>query len=264
MIEPGQLLAHGLLQRPRQLRSEEVRHDRPRSDDPHQLLDDERDAAAAPVQRFDDRRRRLAVGGGGDGADHRRLTSDATQALQPDLLDGVPAFQPQHELATRLSAREVVGTVRRDDHEVRPRLLGDAVDQVGTGGVDPVEILDDEHGRTATRGVGDGVSTRRRPGRHRSRRRRPSATTASSGRPIDPGCADVPSVATPGGSDASSSPHEPGLADARFARDERHGRLIARSSPGPLRRGRRGARRRPTGRPSPGSSRLGRAAQTRT
>ncbi len=224
MIKAGQLLAHGLFQRPRQLRGEEVRHDRPWSDDPHQLLDHERDAAAAPVQRLDDRRRGLAVGGGGDGADHRADVR-ATEALQTDLLHGMPALQPQHQLAARLPAREVVGAVRRDDHEVRPRLLGDAVDQVGAGGVDPVEILDDEHSGTATRGVGDGgvhgvgqgVTGHSRVGQRDDGVERPSHRPGQRRR-TERGHARRKR--------RQQLPDEPGLADARFAGDERHGRLI--------------------------------------
>ena len=156
VVEALDLLADGFLQRPRQLGVEQVGDDRPGPDDAHQLLDDERDPAAAPVQRLDERRRGVGAGGRGDRRDHR-ADLGPVEPLEAHLLDGVAALQAQHQLAAGLAAREVVGPVGGDDHEVRPRLLGDAVDEVGAGRVDPVEVLDDEHRRTAPRRRGDGV-----------------------------------------------------------------------------------------------------------
>ena len=61
VVEPVELLAHRLFQRPRQLGVEHLRHQRSGTDDTHQLLDDERNAGRAPVQRLDERRGRLRV-----------------------------------------------------------------------------------------------------------------------------------------------------------------------------------------------------------
>ena len=95
------------------------------------------------MQRLDERRGGLGVVGRGDRR-HHRAHLGTVEPLEPDLFDRVAALESQDELAARLPSRELVGPVRGDDDQARPRLLGDAVDEVGAGGVDPVEVLDHE------------------------------------------------------------------------------------------------------------------------
>ena len=226
VVEALELLAHRLLERPRQLGLEQLGHHRPRPDDAHQLLDDERDAGAAPVEGLDERRRRLRPPAGGDRRDHRPDLG-AVEAVEAHLLDGVAALEAQHELAAGLAAGQVVGPVRGDDHEVRPRLLGDAVDQVGAGGVDPVEVLDDEHGRARRRRrrprASNTAAARSSPvsaGVDERRRRRPA------GRPSSPAGRSTPIVVTRAGSDSTSSRTRRVLPMPGLARDEGDGRLV--------------------------------------
>ena len=145
-VEPVQLLAHRFFQRPRQLGVEHLRHQGSRTDDPHQLLDDERNTGRPAVQRLDERRGRLGVGGRRDRGDHR-ANLGTIEPVEPDLLDRMAALEAQHELAARLPSRELVGPIRGDDEQARPRLLGKAVDEVGAGRVDPVQIFDHEQCR---------------------------------------------------------------------------------------------------------------------
>ena len=126
------------------------------TDDAHQLLDDERNTGRAPVQRLDERRGRLGVTGRRDRGDHRAHLG-TVEPVEPNLLDRVAALEPQDELAARLPSRELVGPIRGDDEQARPRLLGDAVDEVGAGRVDPVEVLDHEQRRALGGGRRDQV-----------------------------------------------------------------------------------------------------------
>ena len=232
-LQAGELLLHRLLQRPRQLDRQEVAGARLRAAAADQLLDDERDAAAAPVHGLDDRRRRLVAADRGD----ERGDLGAIEAVEADLLDGVPPLEPQHQLATGLAPGELGRTVRADHDELGPALLGDAVDRVGAGRVDPVEVLDHEHRRAALE--------RRRDGLERARLRVPgiardpspaaiSPATASPGRPIEPGLGggDQRRRRRPAGSRQLAD--EPGLADPGLAGDEGDRRLVARHHLGRL------------------------------
>ena len=176
-----------------------------------------------------------------DRRDHRPDLG-AVEPVEAHLLDRVAALEAQHELAAGLAPGQVVGAVRGDDHEVRPRLLGDAVDEVGAGRVDPVEVLDDEHGRAAGDGGGDEVEHRGRRGRRRPAPGSTSAATASSGRPIEPGWAMTPTVVTRRGQRLDQLAHEARLADARPRRTRARRRAGRRSSPRRRRRCRRGGR----------------------
>ena len=165
----------------------------------------------------------LAVG---DRRDHRPDLG-AVEPVEAHLLDRVAALEAQHELPAGLPTGQVVGPVRGDDHEVRPRLLGDAIDQVGAGRVDPVEVLDDEDGRALGDGLGHEVAHRGgevvagergvdEPGdgvqraSHRARLGDDADRRDASRQRVD------------------ELAHEAGLADAGLARDERHGRLLGR------------------------------------
>ena len=54
-------------------------------------------------------------------------------------------FEPADQLASRRPARKVVGAIGADDHQARQWLLGDVLEHVRAVGVDPMEVLDDEH-----------------------------------------------------------------------------------------------------------------------
>jgi hypothetical protein len=139
----------------------------------------------------------------------------------------VASLEAQHELAAGLPSGQVVGPIRGDDHQVRPRLLGDAIDQVGARRVDPVEVLDDEHGRTVGDGGGDEVEHGR------------GEVVAGERRVDQPGdgvegtshrarLGDGADRREPRRQRLDELPHEARLADARLPRDEGHGGLLRR------------------------------------
>ena len=160
-------------------------------------------------------------------------TSARVEAFQADLLHGVPALEPEDELATRLPTREVVGPVRRHQDEVghgcwamRSTTLALAASiqcrSSTTSTVGPRAV--------ASATIVNTASARSSPDSPAG----PSEATASSGRPIDPGCADTPIVVTRGGTAANASSTSRVLPMPGSPDTERDGRLVARHHLGGL------------------------------
>ena len=137
-----------------------------------------------------------------------------------------------HQLAARRPASQRTCAVGGDEHERRPRLTGERVDDTRTGIVEPVDVLDDEHrglpgetrrersdeqlGHSSPSGADDGSSS---PGSSRAK--------ASYGRFTDPGSARTTTTST----SVVEGPHElldqSGLPDSWLAGHEGDGRVVA-------------------------------------
>ena len=119
--QPLELAADGFLERPREAGGQQVAGAAlPAAGGSDDLLDQERVAAGAGGDGLDDgrgRRRRV------DGGDQRAHVV-AVQAVQADLLDGVPALQAEQQVAAGEATAEVVRPVGADQQEARAGAAG--------------------------------------------------------------------------------------------------------------------------------------------
>ena len=146
-FEPGQLLVDGVAQRPRQLDRGDLGgllsgRATIEGSGTDQFLDHERDAVAAPDHCLDERRRGLLAD---DGVDQRADVL-VVETVETDLLDGVGLLETPDQLAAGRPAAQRTRAVGGDEHERGPWLTGERIDDTRTGIVEPVDVLEDEHG----------------------------------------------------------------------------------------------------------------------
>ncbi len=112
----------------------------------HQLLEEERVASGAAVERVDGPERRVLLEDGGQEGAHL----GGAEPAEADLGDGVPALQPRQQLRGRVPTGEAVGPIRAD-HQQGPTFgLGQELDGGQALGVRPVEVLEHQQaGSTA-------------------------------------------------------------------------------------------------------------------
>ncbi len=164
------------------------------------------------------------------------------EAIQPYVGDRVPAFHPGQQAGHRLAAGHLVRPVRADE-QPRPALVGDPLEQRRALRVGPVQVLeDDDRGRVADQVGQDGeagVQPLDRAAPRVGQRRQlllvdlRAAVDGVQEHLVRPG-----QRAGLGLTDQHHGlrrhgrqqlVHQPGLADARLARDERDRRLTRRS-----------------------------------
>jgi hypothetical protein len=205
-----------------------------------QLLQEERVATGAVVQRRRGTHRRR--GAGGRGQQRRGLRGGET--IQPYVGDGMPAFHPREQPGHRLPPGHLVRPVRADE-QPRPPLVGDPLEQHGTLRVGPVQILEDDDRRR----VPDQLGQQRQPGVQPLDRTAPRVgerrqlLLVDLRPPVDgvqqhlvrPGQRTGLGVADqdhgPGRDGRQQLVDQAGLADARLTRDERDRRLPRRGEP---------------------------------
>ena len=202
-----------------------------------QLLEEERVAAGAGVQRVDGAERRVLVEDGG----RKALTSAGVRRLEVQVHDRVPALEAGQHLGGGVAAGQAVGPVGADDEQRAAVGLGQALEQREALGVGPVEVLEHHEAGTAGGEVADQVDRQPAPARRRvaSDRSRPSARSGSSGRRRPRAqrveeqlhrSSDGAGVGLPGEHDGAGGHavdellDQPGLADPGLAGDEGDGR----------------------------------------
>ena len=155
-VEVVDLVADQLGHRPRQRHG---RRGRRRCRSPalrHQLLEEERVAAGAGVQRLDDAvRRHVAVHRGEEGADVGRA-----EPPELDVGDRVPAFEPGEQLGRRVAAGQPVGPVGAHHQQPAPAGLGQLLEHGDALGVGPVQVLEHDEAGGARREPADQLDRR--------------------------------------------------------------------------------------------------------
>ncbi len=225
-----ELCAHELGQAPRELLDATASRDRRRGR-AEQLLEKERVAARARMQRVDDPVRRPAPVDRGE----KRPDLSRRQAFEVQMRDRVPPFEAREHLRGRVATVQRVGAIRADEQPRTTALLRQALEQRDALVVGPVQVVEHDEARRGRGEVVHDLEAEAHPfvGADGSGRRGASSRSSSRPGPSErveqqfEGTAERARIGLAREHDrvrreaVDQLAHQPGLADAGFAAYER-------------------------------------------